>query len=154
MSPPTSILVDDSLWPLLRVTFPCAITNQQQAELLERILSYLRRGERHVCLLDTRQLRSLTTEQREQLGIYLRQHADLMRQGSMGIVTLINSPALALVVRVLIHRIKPSVVPYSVLASWPAAVSWAADRLEGNGLREHAQRVRQCLISSADGATG
>jgi hypothetical protein len=151
---PTSIVVDDSLWPLNRVTFPRVITNEQQEELFERTLSHLRRAERFVSLLDFRQLESLTSEQREQQWLFLRQQTDLMRQFSMGVVALINSPALALMARILIHRIKPSVVPYSILASWPAAVSWAADRLEGNGLSEHARRVRLCLGSSPEASAG
>ncbi len=146
--------MDDSLWPLLRVTFPRVITNEQQAELLERILSYLKRGERHVTLVDLRLLRSLTSEQREQQWAFLRGQEVLMRQWSMGIVALINSPPLALVARILIHRVKPSVVPYSILASWPAAVTWAADRLEDNGLGEHAWRVRQRLGAPSEGLVG
>ncbi|EPX65300.1 hypothetical protein D187_000726 [Cystobacter fuscus DSM 2262] len=142
MGSPTSILVDDSLWPLLRVTFPRVITNEQQDELFARIRSYLRRGERFVSLVDIRQLQSFTFEQREQQWLFLRQQTGPMRQWSMGIVALINSPTLALMARVIVHRIKPSVVPYSILASWPAAVSWAADRLDNNGLVEHSQRVR------------
>jgi hypothetical protein len=129
----TSILVDDSLWPLLRVTFPSVITNEQHKDLLERRLFYLQRRERHVSLIDMRQLRY---------------------QWSMGIVTVVNSPVLALVVRILIHRIRPSVVPYSILTSWPAAVSWVVDRLETDGLSEHARRVRQCLGSSCAGERG
>jgi hypothetical protein len=154
MGSPTSILVDDSLWPLLRVTFPRVITNEQQAELLERILSQLRRGERHVTLIDIRLLQSLTSEQREQQWRFLREQEVLMRRWSMGIVALINSPAVALVARALIHRVKPSVVPHSIVASWPAAVSWAADRLKGNGLDEHACRVRQRLGASSQGLVG
>lgn len=153
MGSPTSSLVDDSLWPLVRVTLPRVLTNEQQEEMLGRILSYLRRGERFVTLVDARQLWSLSAELREQQWVFLRQHEVLIRQWAMGIVVLINSPSVALMIRVLVHRIKPKVVPYSVLASWPAAVSWAADRLEGNGLREHALRVRQGLGASPDGRT-
>ncbi len=101
-----------------------------------------------------RLLRSLTSEQRELQGAFMRQQGDLMRQWSMGIVTVINSPALALVGRILIHRIKPSIVPYSIQTSWQEAVSWAADRLDANGLGEHAWRVRQCLGSSSGGEVG
>ena len=154
MGSPTSILVDDSLWPLLRVTFPRVITNEQQAELLQRILSYLRRGERHVALVDFRLLQALTSAQREQQWIFLREQEVLMRQWSMGIVAVINSPTVALVARTVIHRIKPSVVPYSILASWPAAVSWAATRLDHNGLSEHALQVRQRLGASAGSRVG
>jgi hypothetical protein len=153
-SPASSIVVDDSLWPLVRVTFPRVITNQQQAELFESVLSHLERGERHVALVDFRQLQALTSEQREQQWKFLREQAVPMRQWSMGIVALINSPVLALAARVLIHRIKPSVVPYSILASWPEAVSWAADRLDRNGLGEHAMRVRQRLGMSPAGRVG
>ncbi|MFY0575216.1 hypothetical protein ACN28S_13325 [Cystobacter fuscus] len=147
----TSILVDDSLWPLLRVTFPSVITNEQHKDLLERRLFYLQRRERHVSLIDMRQLRSLTSEQRELQTAFLRQQEDLMNQWSMGVMTVTNSPVLALMVRLLIHRIRPSVIPYSILASWPAAVSWVVDRLEADGLSEHARRVRQCLGSSCAG---
>ncbi|WP_143177517.1 hypothetical protein [Cystobacter ferrugineus] len=154
MGSPTSILVDDSLWPLNRVTFPRVITNGQQEELFEHTLSHLRRGERFVSLVDFRQLHSLTFEQREQMGRFLRQQTVLMRQWSMGIVALINSPTLALMARVIIHRLKPSVVPYSILASWSAAVSWTADRLDNNGLCEQAQRVRLRLGSSPEGQAG
>ncbi|MFY0575222.1 hypothetical protein ACN28S_13355 [Cystobacter fuscus] len=80
----TSILVDDSLWPLLRVTFPSVITNEQHKDLLERRLFYLQRRERHVSLIDMRQLRSLTFEQRELQAAFLRQQEDLMNQWSMG----------------------------------------------------------------------
>ncbi|HEX5750275.1 MAG TPA: hypothetical protein VFZ09_28850 [Archangium sp.] len=155
MAPPaSSIVVDDSLWPLVRVTFPRVITHQQQAELLERVLSYLRRGERHVALVDFRQLQALTSEQREQQWNFLREQAVPMRQWSMGIVALINSPTLALVTRTIIHRIKPSVVPHSIVASWPAAVSWAADRLRDNGLAEHASLVRQRLGTAPGSRVG
>ncbi|WP_152622704.1 hypothetical protein [Archangium violaceum] len=153
-SPTSPITVDDSLWPLVRVTFPRVITNAQQAELFERVLSYLKPGQRHVALVDFRQLQSLTSEQREQQWNFLREQAVLMRQCSMGIVALINSPTLALVARTIIHRIKPSVVPYSILASWPAAVSWAADRLRDNGLVEHASQVRQRLVVVPGGRVG
>ncbi|MCY1073026.1 hypothetical protein [Archangium lansingense] len=154
MSPPTPIPVDDSLWPLVRVSFPRVITNEQQTELFTRVLAYLRRGERHVAIVDFRQLQSLTSEQREQQWVFLREQEALMRSRSMGIVALINSPTVALMARVLVHRIKPSVVPYSILASWPAAVSWAADRLDSNGLSEHAMRVRQRLGTSPAGRVG
>lgn len=153
-SPVSSIVVDDSLWPLVRLTFPRVITNEQQAELFERTLGYLRRGERHVALVDFRQLQSLTPEQREQQWSFLRQQERPMRQYSMGIVAVINSPTLALVARVIVHRIKPSVVPYSIVASWPAAVSWAAERLRDNGLDEHAVRVRQRLGAAYGGRVG
>ncbi|WP_375772153.1 hypothetical protein NR798_15120 [Archangium gephyra] len=146
--------MDDSLWPLLRVTFPRVITNAQQAELFERTLAYLRRRERHVTLVDFRQLQSLTAEQREQQWTFLREQEVPMRQWSMGIVGLINSPTLALVARTVVHRVKPSVVPHSIVASWPAAVSWAADRLRDNGLGEHACEVRQRLGASPQGRVG
>jgi hypothetical protein len=138
----------------MRVTFPRTITNEQQAELFERVLFHLRRGERHVALVDFRQLQSLTAEQREKLWLFLREQEVPMRSLSMGIVALINSPTVALMARVVIHRIKPSVVPHSIVASWPAAVSWAADRLDSNGLSEHAMRVRQRLGTSSPGRVG
>jgi hypothetical protein len=139
-------LLDDSFWPLVRVTFPRHLSPEQSEDLRAAVRSCLRREERHVYLVDLRSLHSLSSEERAQLGAFLRDQAEGMRRWCMGIVALINSPALALMARVLIHHVKPTTVPYSVLASWPASVDWVTERLEANGWREHGHLVRQRLL--------
>lgn len=154
MGPPACPFVDDSLWPLLRVTYPRVIEVEEQQQLFEGLAEYLERRERQLLMIDARLWQSATAEHRVQQWQFLKAQTGPMRQWSMGIVALISSPSLALVGRILIHRIKPSVVPYSIETSWPATVSWAAARLEENGLGAHSLRVRQRLLPAAAGNTG
>ncbi len=120
----------------------------QHAALREAVRGCLGREERHLYLVDMRMLHHLSSEQRVELGVFLRDQAVGMRRWCMGIVGLINSPTLALMARVLIHHIKPTTVPYSVLATWPASVDWAVERLEANGKGEHAQLVSEHLLAA------
>jgi len=55
--------------------------------------------------------------------------------------------------RSLIH-LNPMPTPYYVASSLPAAVSWAAERLEMAGLLEPAERVRRDFGLLAERRTG
>lgn len=138
--------LDDSLWPLVRVTFPRGLSPAQSEGVRQGVLSCLLREERHLYLVDLRSLNHMSSDDRARHGDFLREQAAGMRRWCMGIVALINSPALALMARVLIHHVKPTTVPYSVLASWPATVDWATARLEANDRSEHARLVRERLL--------
>ena len=147
MDAPLPPLLDDSLWPLVRVTLPRGLTLERSEELLDAVRACLRREERHVYLMDMRAVHALSSEQRARMGAFLREEAEGMRRWCMGIVGLINSPTLAVMARLLIHHVKPSTVPYSVLASWPAAVDWVAERLEVNGRQAQARLAREHLLA-------
>ncbi|AKJ01017.1 hypothetical protein ATI61_112277 [Archangium gephyra] len=141
MDPSASITIDDSLWPLLQVKFPSAFTNAQQERYLGQLLTYLRRGERYVGVMDTHLLKNPSAEQRQRQAHFIKEHEALFRQCSLGTAGIVTSPLMALGARILIH-LKPMPTPFYVASSLPAAVSWAAERLELAGLSEPAERVR------------
>lgn len=142
MDSSASINIDDSLWPLLQVKFPSAFTNAQQEQYLNQLSSYLRRGERYVGVMDTHLLKNPSSEQRQRQANFIKEHEALFRQCSLGTVGIVTSPLLALGARILIH-LKPMPTPFYVTSSSPAAISWAAERLEQAGLLEPAERVRR-----------
>lgn len=153
MDPSASITIDDSLWPLLQVKFPRAFTNAQQEQYLSQLLAYLRRGERYVGVLDTHLLKNPSAEQRQRQADFIKEHEALFRQCSLGTVGIVTSPLMALGARILIH-LKPMPTPFYVASSLPAAVSWAAERLELVGLLEPAERVRRHFGLLAERRTG
>ncbi|MCY1075024.1 hypothetical protein [Archangium lansingense] len=153
MDPSASITIDDSLWPLLQVRFPSAFTNSQQEQYLGRLLAYLRRGERYVGILDTHLLKNTTSEQRQRQADFIKEHEALFRSCSLGTAGIITSPLMALGARILIH-LKPMPSPYYVASSLPAAVTWAAERLELAGLFGPAERVRRHFGLLAERRTG
>ncbi|MFY0525346.1 hypothetical protein ACN28I_20115 [Archangium gephyra] len=153
MDPSASITIDDSLWPLLLVKFPRVFTNAQQEQYLSQLLTYLRRGERYVGVLDTHLLKNPSAEQRQRQADFIKEHEVLFRQCSLGTAGIVTSPLMALGARILIH-LKPMPTPYYVASSLPAAVTWAADRLELAGLLAPAERVRRHFGLLAERRTG
>jgi hypothetical protein len=141
MHPSASIAFDDSLWPLLWVRFPRVISSAQQEEYLARLLTYVRRGQKYVGIMDTRLLENTTAEQRQRQAGFIKEHEALFRQFSLGSAAVVTSPLVALGGRILIH-LKPMPVPFYVTSSLPAAAGWAAERLELAGLTEPAERIR------------
>lgn len=141
MNPSASITLDDSLWPLLLVRFPSVVSNAQQEEYLARLLTYVRRGQKYVGIMDTHLLKNTTSEQRQRQADFIKEHEGLFRQCSLGSAAVVTSPLVALGGRILIH-LKPMPVPFYVTSSLPAAVAWAAERLALAGLTEAAERVR------------
>lgn len=141
MDSPASITFDDSLWPLLLVRFPSVMTSAQQEAYLARLLTYVRRGQKYVGIMDTQLLENTTAEQRQRQAGFIKEHEELFRQFSLGSAAVVTSPLVALGGRILIH-LKPMPVPFYVTSSLPAAVAWAAERLEQAGLTEPAERVR------------
>ncbi|WP_375771186.1 hypothetical protein NR798_09885 [Archangium gephyra] len=153
MDSSASITIDDSLWPLLQVKFPSAFTNPQQEQYLSRLLTYLRRGERYVGVMDTHLLKNSSSEQRQRQAEFIKEHEALFRQYSLGTAGIVTSPLMALGARILIH-LKPMPTPFYVASSLPAAMTWAAQRLESAGLLEPAERVRRHFGLLAERRTG
>lgn len=141
MDAPDSISFDDSLWPLLVVTFPRVLDAHHQERYLARVKTYLARGERYVSVLDTRPLKTMTAEHRQRQADFIKEHEALFRRYSLGAVGIVTSPLVALGARVLIH-LKPMPTPYYVASSFPAAVAWAAERLDSAALHGAAHQVR------------
>jgi hypothetical protein len=141
MKPSAPITFDDSLWPLLVVRFVGAPSLQQQEAYLAQLRAYLQHGDRYVSILDTRQLRMMTSEQRQRQADFIRDNEELLRQVTLGTAAIVTSPLVRLAASVFLH-IKPMPTPYYVAPSLPSAAGWAAERLEMAGFLEPAERVR------------
>jgi hypothetical protein len=134
------ITLDDSHWPLLVATFVGEPTLQQQEEYLERSLTYLRRGEKFLSLLDTRAVRMMTADHRRKVAEFQLQHEALLRSQVLGCVSVIDSPAMQLAASILLF-FRPPPFPYVTTRTLAEAVMWVAVRLEGLGLNALAQDV-------------
>jgi hypothetical protein len=133
MTPSPSITVDDSLWPLLRVTVVGAPTSQQQVVYLSRLSAFLHRWERYAGVLDTSQMRLVTSEQRERQARFMAEHAALFRAHCLGTAAVVSSPLVRLAGNLLIH-LKPPPMRYVIVPKLPVALAWAVERLEEAGL--------------------
>jgi hypothetical protein len=141
MKPSAPITFDDSLWPLLVVRFVGAPSLQQQEAYLAQLRAYLQHGDRYVSILDTRQLKMMTAEQRQRQADFIKENEELLRRVTLGTAAIVTSPLIRLAASVFLH-LKPMPTPYYVAPSLPSAAGWAADRLELAGLLEPAERVR------------
>ncbi|MCY1081395.1 hypothetical protein [Archangium lansingense] len=136
---------DDSHWPLLGVRLTGEPSRREFESFLDRCTQYLQRGERHLCVLDVSALWLLSTEQRQRHVEWLEANAALMRQTLLGLAYVITSPTVVLTMSVIFH-FKPPPVPYTIVPHLDAARVWAARRLEEEGLRASAERVRYQLF--------
>lgn len=135
------ISIDDSLWPLLVAKFVGQPSMQQQEEYFAQLLGYLRREERCVCILDTRQVRMMTSEQRQKLGGFMREHDALLRTKLLGSAAVITSPVMQLAASIVLHFVPPP-TPYFITTSLPEAAKWTAKCLESAGQPLAAERIR------------
>jgi len=134
--------IDESLWPLLVIRAPRAVNSRQQQEGLATLATYLRRGQRHLSIVDLRQLAEAPLDQRHHQVEWFRQHEPLLRESLIGMALVINSPVIRLSMSVILH-FKPLPVPHHIGPRMEAAASWAAERLQKAGDALTATRVRQ-----------
>jgi hypothetical protein len=135
------ISLDDSLWPLLVATFVGQPSLQQQEEYFAQLLGYLRREEQCVSILDTRQVRMMTGEQRQKLAGFMREHDALFRTRMLGCAAVITSPVMQLAASIVLHFVTLP-TPYFTTTSLPEAAKWTAKCLEGAGQPHAAERIR------------
>jgi hypothetical protein len=133
---------DESLWPLLMVTYVGTPSPEQQEEYQARLSACLRRGEKYVSILDMRAFTGIPPPQRQRMAQFLREHEDLFRQVGLGTCLIITSPVVRLVVSVIFH-LKPMPAPYYVAPTMQAALDWVLGQLEAAGLTEEAVRIRR-----------
>jgi hypothetical protein len=138
---PSSITIDDSLWPLLIIRFEGEPSSPQFMEYLARVSDYLARPEQSVSILDASRVHTGTAEQRQLQVEWIRKNEALLRQRLLGSAHVITSPFIRLVTSLILH-LQPLPAPYFVASSMNEAVAWAVERLEGAGLLVAAQRVR------------
>jgi hypothetical protein len=137
----SSIIVDDSQWPLLLVRFEGLPSRQQFEEYLARRTECVERQAPHVVLLDTLRAWPATAELRAREAEWLQEHEPLLRELLLGTAYFITSPPMRLSLSLLLHR-KTLPSPYLVVSSLKEGVEWAAARCEEAGLVPEAWRIR------------
>ncbi|WP_375772342.1 hypothetical protein NR798_16130 [Archangium gephyra] len=135
------ISLDDSLWPLLVAGFVGLPTLQQQEEHFAQLLIHLRREEKCLLILDTRQVRMMTGEHRQKLVQFAREHHALIRTQVLGCAAVITSPVMKLAASLVLH-FSPPPMPYFITHSLPEAARWTAKCLDGAGQSHAAERIR------------
>jgi hypothetical protein len=139
--PSSGAFVDDALWPLLHVRMEGEISQSQHEEYLDRAAGYLRRGERHLVIMDASQL-SHTVDWRRRQAEWQEAHKALLRETRLGIAFLSRSSFHRLAMRALLY-LKPQPAPYMFASTLEEAVAWAAGRFEAVGHPLQAQRIRE-----------
>ncbi|QRN98918.1 hypothetical protein JRI60_07770 [Archangium violaceum] len=132
MDSSASITLDDSRWPLLVARFVGVPSLQQQGEYFRQLSTYLRRKEKLVGILDTREVRMMTAEHRHNLAGFVREHDALIRAQVLGCAAVITSPVMQLATSIVLHLI-PMPFPYFTTSSMSEAVGWTTKRLVGSG---------------------
>jgi hypothetical protein len=132
---------EDSLWPLLLVKFGRNSTDEDLETYLESRYAYLRRRERHVVIIDTREVHLPSVRQRQRYADWLREHEVLIRQWTLGSAYVIASPTVRMMASVIRHFGAMS-TPFLATTTLPPAAAWAAERLGEAGLAQAAARVR------------
>jgi hypothetical protein len=139
----SGVFFDESLWPLLVVRVSGELSHAQTEAFFTGSESYLRRGERHVCILDGRDVRCLGASHRRKRQIgWLDAYDSPLRALTLGSAFILPSPFFQLKMRAFLH-VKPLPMPYFVASELHEAAGWAAERLDAEGMSLQARCVRE-----------
>jgi hypothetical protein len=141
MAPVPSLTIDDSLWPLRRVTCVGTVSTQRFEDYLNNTVDRLREGHRFVAILDITQGGAPNTEQRQRQARWFREHETLLREVHLGVAFIVTSPLLRLALSTIFY-FKPMPTPYLVTSDDSQATRWASSRLQEAGLALDAERLR------------
>lgn len=141
MLPDPSITFDDSRWPLRVVRFVGTLTPRQYEHYLETVTASLRRREPYLSVTDLTRGGLPTPEQRQRHVLWMREHEGLMREVLLGMAFVVTSPLIRLSLSTVLH-VKPLPVPYILTTHEVDAAGWASARIEEQGLRLAAERLR------------
>lgn len=136
-----SIIVDDSLWPLLIVQMRGTVPLARFEEYLAQRLTYLQRPERHAALFDMRHAPMLSSELRQCQTEWLKQHASLLDAQMLGYAMVITSPLLRLIMTTFL-KVRPRNAPYIVTPHLNDAARWCLTMLEEAGSHPPSERIK------------
>ncbi|MCY1074843.1 hypothetical protein [Archangium lansingense] len=137
----SSVTFDDSRWPLRFVRFVGTPTPWQYEHYLREATASLQRRERHLSITDLTQATLPTPELRQRQILWMQEHEGLIREVVLGAAFVVTTPLLRLSLSAVLH-FKPLPVPYLITAQEVEAVGWASARIEEQGLRLVAERLR------------
>ena len=140
MTPPTSITVDDSLWPLVVIRLVGTPALPEFEKVLAKRTEILRRGT-HLLLVDGMRSGMLPLEHRQRQVKWMGQHQELLRESMLGAAYATDSAFIRLTQSIVLHLETPA-YPYVIVSRVDQAAEWSARKLEDSGLHEDAERVR------------
>jgi len=139
--PDSSVTFDDSRWPLRIIRFVGTLTPRQYEQYLETATASLRQREKYLCVADLSRGGLPTAEQRQRYVQWMQENEERIRERVLGMAFIVTSPIIQLSLSTMMH-LKPLPVPYIVTAQEVEAVGWASARIEEQGLRVAAERLR------------
>jgi len=132
---------DDSLWPLLVIRVIGRMSDKEVEEFLARSISYARRGEKYVGIVDMSQTGLFSPSQRQVMVEWLREHDDTLREQMLGAANIVTSTPIRLALS-LVFYLKPLPMPHVAVSDMCSAVRYVTSRLEEGGLASEAERIR------------
>jgi hypothetical protein len=132
---------DDSLWPLLVVTFTGTTSDQEFEAYLEKMSAYLQRGDKYVCIYDSTEMKDSPMVHRQRQLEWLKANDALLRQRMIGTGFIIVSPMIRLAMSVINQLNKPP-CPSNAVGNMKAALEWAAERFRAENLMVPAMLIR------------
>ena len=128
MSAPT-ITVDESRWPRVYVIWPAgAVSDAEFQRAVERLSSYIDRGEHYVIIHDARRAARPSPKQRAFAADQQKLTADSAARWLLGAAVVVSNPLTAGVVRA-INWLSPPTYPQRVFSSLDEAEAWADQQL-------------------------
>lgn len=142
---------DDSLWPLLVVKFVGTTSDQEFEAYLTRMTGYLQRGDKHICIYDSTEMKDSPLVHRQKQLEWLKANDALLRQWMIGTGFVITSPIIRLAMNVISQLNKPP-CPQTATPTMQAALEWAAERFKAENLMLPAMLIRtRGLLQSVAG---
>ncbi len=128
-----AILIDESRFPLVVVTFPGSYSDQEFDRYLETMSGLLQRRTKNVTVLDARQSGSPPAKQRAKQAAWMKDNRALLEQYSCGSAFVISSPIVRGALTAILW-LQPMPVAHTVVATLAEAEQWAATRLRAAGV--------------------
>ncbi|MBO6935427.1 MAG: hypothetical protein JJ863_10650 [Deltaproteobacteria bacterium] len=119
--------MDDSEWPLVRVTFGESIGDAEWAAYLDRMSTYPDRRERYVTLTDARSGATPNATQRKRASELIERERERTVRWNVANATVFTSPLIRGVLTA-IEWAAPSPVPMKSFATPELAREWLAER--------------------------
>jgi hypothetical protein len=136
------ITFDDSQWPLLAVRLSGNVSDTQYAEYLAHMDTYLDRDEPFVCIVDVSECSVPSVTQRYLHAAWIHKNEARLRDLLLGQSSIVTTAHMRLS-RSMLNYVKPLPVPNAAVPDMDAALRYVAGRLEGEGLRGCAERMRR-----------
>lgn len=127
------VLVDESRFPLVVVTFREVADDREFDAYLDRMSALVRRQKKNVVILDASEAGAAPASQRKKQADWITQNSELLRAHSLGTAFVISSPLVRGMLTA-IFWLQPMPNPHAVVGTYAEAERWAIEQLARVGL--------------------